>query len=320
MMEEAYTIGIRFALDDGVSAGIAVISNDLVMLERAVTGSEMKLARLHAFSSSAERSAAADIVRPAKQGAAVIGPLGPPANMTQPGNRAQLVVVPQLLPTRQAAPVARVPAAPSLGMDLLSDITDLARTSMGPPKRDDAPQAAALAPNDVLLIEHHEHLASHEAEREGAPPLTPLLTMPTSFAPDAKLMPMVQSRGTDFAGWSPVQPPGKEFGGWSAPVVPPVSPVVSSQIGPSTAVAPVATMPTVTMPTAASQAPAPVPTTVVAQHPAQATSGPSQGDVFLDGIRVGRWMTNMLAREAARPQSGATPFDARMGPSWPGMA
>ena len=56
----------------------------------------------------------------------------------------------------------------------------------------------------------------------------------------------------------------------------------------------------------------------MAPPPPQATAGPSHGDVFLDGMRVGRWMSDNLAREATRPQAGSTAFDPRLGPTWPG--
>lgn len=42
------------------------------------------------------------------------------------------------------------------------------------------------------------------------------------------------------------------------------------------------------------------------------------GDVFLDGVRVGRWLSDKLARAANAPPSGSTAFDPRMGPTWPG--
>jgi hypothetical protein len=49
-------------------------------------------------------------------------------------------------------------------------------------------------------------------------------------------------------------------------------------------------------------------------------SGPIQGDVFLDGARVGRWMEDALSRRAGRPPSGPTGFDPRRGAAWPGAA
>jgi hypothetical protein len=45
---------------------------------------------------------------------------------------------------------------------------------------------------------------------------------------------------------------------------------------------------------------------------------PDQGDVFLDGTRVGRWMSRELARQAGGPQASGTSFDPRISPAWPG--
>ncbi len=45
-----------------------------------------------------------------------------------------------------------------------------------------------------------------------------------------------------------------------------------------------------------------------------------QGDVILDGARVGRWMTSTLARQAARPPAGPTGPDPRQTPLWSGQA
>jgi hypothetical protein len=49
-----------------------------------------------------------------------------------------------------------------------------------------------------------------------------------------------------------------------------------------------------------------------------ASTGPVQGDVYLDGARVGHWLSDQLAREANRPQTGVTGFDSRLGLAWPG--
>ncbi len=46
--------------------------------------------------------------------------------------------------------------------------------------------------------------------------------------------------------------------------------------------------------------------------------GPTEGDVFLDGDRVGRWMARHLARELGGPAASGTAFDPRVGPAWPG--
>ena len=55
----------------------------------------------------------------------------------------------------------------------------------------------------------------------------------------------------------------------------------------------------------------------VAPQAQQQGGAPSGGDVFLDGTRVGHWLSDHLAREASRPPSGATAFDPRMTATWP---
>lgn len=42
------------------------------------------------------------------------------------------------------------------------------------------------------------------------------------------------------------------------------------------------------------------------------------GDLFLDGIHLGRWVVDQLNRAAERPQTGTTGFDPRMSITWPG--
>jgi len=47
-------------------------------------------------------------------------------------------------------------------------------------------------------------------------------------------------------------------------------------------------------------------------------AGPMQGDVFLDGALVGRWMSRQLSREAGRASAGPTGFDSRRNALLPG--
>jgi hypothetical protein len=44
------------------------------------------------------------------------------------------------------------------------------------------------------------------------------------------------------------------------------------------------------------------------------SGGPEQGDVYLDGTLMGRWMSRALAKEAARPPAGGAAFDGRRNP------
>jgi hypothetical protein len=60
----------------------------------------------------------------------------------------------------------------------------------------------------------------------------------------------------------------------------------------------------------------PSPVAPTRREPDQA--GPTHGDVFLDGNRVGTWLSDRLARAASRPQAGATGVDPTLTPAWPG--
>jgi hypothetical protein len=48
------------------------------------------------------------------------------------------------------------------------------------------------------------------------------------------------------------------------------------------------------------------------------SGGPTQGDVFLDGTLVGRWLARKLAHEVGRPPSGSPAFDPTRSPFPPG--
>lgn len=48
-------------------------------------------------------------------------------------------------------------------------------------------------------------------------------------------------------------------------------------------------------------------------------AGPQEGDVFLDGMLVGRWMSRFLSREVSRASAGPTGFDPRRGQLLPGV-
>jgi len=50
------------------------------------------------------------------------------------------------------------------------------------------------------------------------------------------------------------------------------------------------------------------------------TNAPTGGDVYLDGERLGHWVSNHLAREANRPSYGGTGFDPSLSIAWPGAA
>lgn len=63
---------------------------------------------------------------------------------------------------------------------------------------------------------------------------------------------------------------------------------------------------------------APEPGDVPRMQPAEMPRAAMQGDVYLDGARVGRWMERHLSRAASRPQTGIAGFDPVLSPRWPG--
>lgn len=65
---------------------------------------------------------------------------------------------------------------------------------------------------------------------------------------------------------------------------------------------------------------APASAAAASQGPGQsAASGPIPGDLWLDGISIGSWLSTTMAREAARPPTAARGFNTRMSPAWPGI-
>ena len=57
-----------------------------------------------------------------------------------------------------------------------------------------------------------------------------------------------------------------------------------------------------------------------APAPAATPAITMQGDIIIDGMRLGRWLTNAMARQASRPPSGPVAPDPRQTPLWSGQA
>jgi hypothetical protein len=103
---------------------------------------------------------------------------------------------------------------------------------------------------------------------------------------------------------------------WSERVQEPAAPGPAGSFIGGLVAAPVGAMP---MAASAQAAPTAIPSwPSVAPVEGREGGGPMQGDVYLDGTRMGRWIADRLAREAGRPAGGGTAFDPRMGVAWPG--
>jgi len=294
-MDDAYTIGIRLALDDGVSAGITAISGDLAMLDRAIAATIGSLSRLTAIGGDATHAAAAELQRFARQSEQLVRVPQPPAADTSPAPaqppRATDVFPPAkaFMTTTGAAPTTatpqRAPATPP-------PLPAVAAPPTAPPKLT-APVVRILAPAPPTASSPIPVSTSPAppALTVFAPPRPHDRSAPPATAPSVEVQQHFVTNQAPAAALPPTSAPPAA----SAPA----APIAGVPIAPSVLMEP--RMPSV--------APPPSP---------QAATGPSHGDVYLDGMRVGRWMSDNLAREAARPQAGGTAFDPRITPAWPG--
>lgn len=246
-----YVIGIRLALDNGVSAGLASIRADLTALDQSVAASAEGLKALSQSVSQAP------------------------------------------LPARLPPP-RPVPAAPNT-------VADQPEASHSPIPTA-SPAAADASRPPVVRID---------------PPSAPTVIMPQSMP--AALSPNRTEKSNSLSPAAPVtmnspalQPPSRP----SSPTPPLASGTMAPQ-GPNPATSAPIFQPDAAPPP--SRAPLHS-ATPYAPPPAQTSSGPTGGNVFLDGERVGHWLASHLAREANRPSYGGADFDPSLSIAWPGAS
>ncbi len=308
MEDEAYTIGIRLALDDGVSAGMAAMGAELAALDRAMAASGMGLGRLRARVVEGRTEPAPVPAEPvAEVRPAVMAPetavMSPVVVSPEPVVAAPSVVMspepvamasPAMAPAVAAvAPVLPAMAEPVAPPVVMEKTVAPAMPVVPAPAAKPAPVVRVFSPV-VPPPEAPVVAPAVRAEMPAAP--APMAAMPAGVVREVERQTHVLMR----------EP---------APVVPPAVAVPDVVVGatPAASVAPGV----VAAPGAAAVAP-PMASAAPSAATARERAGPMQGDVFLDGARMGRWMADVLAREASRPQSGSTQFDPRMGVAWPG--
>ncbi len=316
-MEDAYLIGIRLALDNGVSAGVAAIRDELKALDGAIADSASNLRQLQAL---AAQTTAAGFIPPARLPAL---PAPPPVNA-------------EVGPTTQPAPAVQQPDDNRPGLAPATQLSPVIPNAPGP-----------SAQSTALTASRTPQPLSVDADISPASPVTqvPIVLAPPTPPPSTQPALAASPRPIDKPDRSP--PP-------KAPVTPREPPERHSSAAPSppaaTSVAPT------TVSEAAAQSPAPPPfanaarsdatpatrqsaapqqletrvqplsgqpQAASAQHPIApqtqtASATPTTGDVYLDGTRLGHWVASNLARQASRPPAGGTSFDPRLGISWPG--
>lgn len=313
-MEDAHTIGIRLVLDDGVSAGMAVMMAEMSALDRALAGVER--------ASGAARVRVAEPVPAARPAVALPGEAAPVARSPEPRVVAGVAIsrgpsVPAVWPRRER----EVPQPGAV----------LARPSAVPARPAVMPQPAAAPRSAVAAAPMAPEVVRFALDVAPAPSVAPAVRITQMTAETA-------ATGRVLAAAPQVVPALPAVAGREAMPGRSAAPLgaqdwrdVGALATPAAAVSAVMTPPRLrpaapALPwgvTGSSERPAPA----VASGPArpmaplaqpQGQTGPGGGDVFLDGVRLGHWMMNTLGRAAARPQTGATGFDPRMGMAWPG--
>jgi hypothetical protein len=307
-MEQVHTIGIRLALDDGVSAGMELMAAEMNALERALAG--------------LERNGAAARVRMADVAPAVEPTLVAMPESSVPASAPSRVREPALVPLPRAAP----PVAPTM--------TERADVAKSPSVARPASLVRVMVPTQAQVPPARPKPPI--AERAVSAPL------PAIAAPVMPAFPKVQVFASGPETVRPVTAPSP-VSARAAPQASPQRSVISAELvarrsvqrwpdGPVEVLpaAPVWNPPKPPQPRPAASgavdqksamrdAVVMTPPRPMAPPPApEGRGGPMGGDVFLDGVKLGHWVVNTLGRMASRPQGGATAFDPRMSIAWPG--
>ncbi len=310
-MEDAYEIGIRLVLENGVSAGIAVLQNDLAAYDRALAATTGQLRTVTEAGRGVKAPVGQGGTGPVVPGAAARAEMEVPDAGQGRGRELPAPAPAMPLPAASLPAPARPPAVAVAAPAKVPPVPPPAMPRAEVPGRVLAPlQGALRSPSAPEQPVRAKAEAQQGVPPSGRGPATAALTVMAVPPPPLRYARYAPVAGQLPAGTAP-HGPGD---GRPLPVAAPDRredqpvPLAAREPFPSPAwnAAPLPA----SAPAAAATSAAPV--------AAAESSGPVQGDVFLDGARVGRWMSDRLAREADRPQAGVTGFDPRLGPAWPG--
>lgn len=357
-MIDAYTIGIKLALDDGVSAGIAAVRRDLATLDRAIAFTAVGLVALRRLGQEISVVGPAVVHRaPSPRAPAQALPksqsLGQPNPF--PSNPANGAPPEPDLARRPAVRNAVAPATPSSDSEpllmrqaRLPKVSGLAaspapeRPSISPMLLDRPPSptlpdryptAATSTPRPKSVAEFAPRLRDQPEWVATTRPSSRLPPAPISFPPGMVLPSVDSSSSRDLVSLpSPAEltshseMPAAPRARPDAIVPPPVA-ISSVSIGPTSA-APrahtrlVRASEEVSRERFTDNPSATGPPRPQVRHQL-ADHEPAQshasGDITLDGTRLGRWMGDVLARLGERPLFGSTGLDPRVAPDWPTM-
>ncbi len=329
-MIESYEIGIALALDNGVSAGIAAIRQDLATLDRAVASSAAGLLTLRRLSEGLSGNAPGPLppftqpspVLPAPTELATEIHASPPPSVLAPWPLPAPIPA-TLIDSAPSAPWANDTPADAVRPPPPQPVITAALSAQPPSQPMPVPPVAAIATVASVVPKPSipPHLpnriaAANFSEPKAASPgpirLPASKPMPIPDAPTFAPHPATPYR----AGQIHLTP--------AAPLPPPPAPdhpepPTNNHFAPM-AVRPAAAAAAASRPTRADRT-EPLslqPRASDASGSAPDSDTASHGEIILDSARLGRWISDRLARAADRPQSGTTGFDPRVSPSYAG--
>ncbi len=311
-----YVIGIRLALENGVSEGLASIRADLASLDAAIAHSAQAIQALNTLSltAPAPRTIAEQPLNPGKSADQAPNMPSSPPQPTPSLPTALPPVIPLEVPPVAPAPAPQSPRTPeqpspqNAASPLPSAPT--APVTANPPSAGAAISTAASVPTRAATMPTP---AAQPSLRHSTPPSAPAITITSTVLREP---PLADHR--QVAPATHIDLPGRNL------TPPPSTLTALPQIQPRPPIRPTppATTPghAAPVPDAAPNAPSsqrPLLQSPAAPQSRREPSGPTTGDIYLDGERLGHWLANHLAHAAEAPPSGGTAFDPRLGIAWP---
>ena len=358
-MIDAYTIGIKLALDDGISAGIAAVRRDLATLDREVAFTAAGLVALRRLGQEISIVGPAVVHRAPGSGAPAqaspksqapeqptplpsnLGNAAPPEPDLTPPPEVRNAVAPAR-PSKDTEPLVIRQAGQPQGSGLAAP-TARQRPSISPmpPDRppppsptlpDRYPAPATPRPRPKSAAQFAPRLPDRPQPVVAEQPSSRLLPAPISFPAGTALLSVGPSPSRDPVNLSSPAELTPRSGTPAAPRARP-DPLVPLPVATSS----VPTWATSAAPRARTLAQAfgEVNRERFTDNPSVAgrprpqgrhqladheqAQSHASGDITLDGTRLGRWMGDALARLGERPLSGSTGLDPRVTPDWPAM-
>lgn len=309
-MIDAYTIGITLALDNGVTSGIATIRQDLAALDRAVAASTIGLLAIRRLADGLDVAAPIRSPNPPASLPQQATPVMEPA-LAQPSIvpvTASFAVPPSAQVSAERVPTAPVPAPKTLSTVLRALLPPARQLTM----QSGAPPAALAAP--VALVSQSLPVRPMISE----PNRTILKSTPIAATqPPVPMSPSRTTSSTSITAPFPIQvgPPVELY---RRPTRHPLAPTHSTPSATPLPAAPKATATRSHPATRAETQTLAMPISGQSPSSTNQATGFAHGEIILDSVRLGRWMSDRLARAAGRPASGITAFDPRIGAIYPG--